>query len=124
MGTLWDNVYGQRLMIRNRGYDGDGWGWSGINHMFWNSTAFDWISVQSPINGWNWAIGCQGQRIGGPFQGLTGHVSSHGESARPRSLFMAQLQDRRGTGEIQQLFSHNQRTGTVFFHVKDTLSEK
>ena len=51
MGTLWDNVYGQRLMIRNRGYDGEGWGWSGINHMFWNSTGFDTISVQSPING-------------------------------------------------------------------------
>jgi len=57
MGTLWDNTYGERLMIQNRGYDGAGWGWSGINHLFWNSTAFEWISVQSPINGWNWAIG-------------------------------------------------------------------
>jgi len=123
MGTLWDNVYGKRLMIRNRGYDGGGWGWSGINHMFWNSTAFDTISVQSPINGWNWAIGCRGIRIGGPFQGLTGRVSSHGSGAKPRSLFMKQLQDRVGKDDTQGIFTANQSSGAVFFHIRDTLSE-
>ncbi|MCZ6673310.1 MAG: hypothetical protein O7C75_10275 [Verrucomicrobia bacterium] len=123
MGTLWDNCYGQRLIIRNRGYDGQGWGWSGINHLFWNSTAFDWISVQSPINGWNWAIGSQGQRIGAPFQGLTGHISSHGKPVKPRSLYMKQMEDRLGTEAGREVFSENQRTGAVLFHVRDTLAE-
>lgn len=124
MGTLWDNVYANKLMIRNRGYDGQGWGWSGINHLFWNSTAFDWISVQSPINGWNWAIGCQGRRIAGPFQGLTGHFSDHGKPRSPRSLYMQQLEDRKGAEEIKSVFSRNQSTGTVFIRTRDTLSER
>ena len=124
MGTLWDNVYAKHLMIRNRGYDGQGWGWSGINHLMWNSTAFDWISVQSPINGWNWAIGCQGQRIPGPFQGLTGHFSDHGKPRTPRSIYMQQLEDRKGADETEGVFSRNQTTGTVFIMTRDTLSEK
>lgn len=123
MGTLWDNTYGQVLMARNRGYDGAGWGWSGINQLFWNCTAFDWICVQSPINGWNWAIGCQGRRIPGPFQGLTGHFSSHGDSRNPRSLFMEQLKARKGAQSTEGVFAKNQETGTVYIHVKDTLSE-
>ena len=124
MGTLWDNTYGEKLLIRNRGYDGDGWGWSGINHLFWNSTAFESISVQSPVNGWNWAIGCKGDRVGGSFQGLTGHVSSHGKSIKPRSLYMKQLEDRIGESRSSGVFTDNQHTGSVFFHVRDTLSEQ
>ncbi len=124
MGGLWDNVYGEKLMIRNRGYEGDNWGWSGINHMFWNSTAFDWISVQSPINGWNWAIGSKGNRIPGPFQGLTGHFSNHDHSTEPRSLYIKQLEDRKGTSQHERLFSQNQRNGTPLFYLRDTLSER
>jgi hypothetical protein len=124
MGTLWDNTYGEKLMIRNRGFDGDGWGWSGINHLFWNSTAFDWISIQSPVNGWNWAIGSKGDRLGGPFLGLTGHVSDHGNSIQPRSLYMRQLEDRVGKPESSGNFTDNQYSGSVLFHLRDTLSEK
>ncbi|MDA1069454.1 MAG: hypothetical protein O3C43_23520 [Verrucomicrobia bacterium] len=124
MGTLWDNTYGEKLMIRNRGYEGDGWGWSGINHLFWNSTAFDWISVQSPINGWNWAIGCNGDRVDGPFQGLTGHVSLHGQLIKPRSLYMKQLEDRVGESGSSGVFTDNQYSGSVLFHIRDTLSEQ
>ncbi len=123
MGTLWDNVHANALMIRNRGYEGGGWGWSGINHLFWNSTAFDWISVQSPINGWNWAIGSQGRRIGGSFQGLTGHISHHGKPRAPRSLYIEQLQDRKGKETAKGVISRNQETGTVYFHIRDTLGE-
>ena len=123
MGTLWDNTQGERLIIRNRGYDGSGWGWSGINHLFWNSTAFESISVQSPINGWNWAIGCRGDRIGAPFQGLVGHVSKHGKAVVPRSIYMKQLKDRQGSSFDETVFGSNQYTGTVLFHVRDTLSE-
>lgn len=124
MGTLWDNVHGNALMIRNRGYEGNGWGWSGINHLFWNSTAFDWISIQSPINGWNWSIGSQGRRIGGSFQGLTGHIIHHGKPRTPRSLYVEQLKDRKGAEATNGVISQNQESGTVFFHIRDTLGER
>jgi hypothetical protein len=124
MGTLWDNVHGDKFMIRNRGYEGDNWGWSGINQLFWSCTAFDWISVQSPINGWNWAIGNKGDRVGGAFQGLTGHISDHEKRVNPRSLYMKQLEDRIGVNAASPVFSENQFNGAVLFHVKDTLSEK
>ena len=124
MGTLWDNVHAHGLMVRNRGSDGNGWGWSGINQMLWNSTAFDWISVQSPINGWNWAIGCQGRRVASPFLGLTGHISDHGKPREPRSLYMEQLRNRKLDVEVEGVFSRNQDTGTVFIMIRDTLSEK
>ncbi len=124
MGTLWDNVHANALMIRNRGYEGNDWGWSGINHLFWNSTAFDWISIQSPINGWNWAIGSQGRRIAGSFQGLTGHISHHGKPRSPRSLYVEQLKNRKGADAAHEVISQNQESGTVYFHIRDTLGEK
>ena len=123
MGTLWDNTYGWRLMIRNRGYAGMGWGWSGINHLFWNCDAGDAVSVQSPINGWNWSIGSKGKRIGAPFQGLVAHYSRHGKRAKPRSLYMRQLEDRLDPEAANAVFTENQRAGTVLFYLQDILSE-
>ena len=123
MGTLWDNTHGWRLMIRNRGYEGMGWGWSGINHLFWNCHAADTVSVQSPVNGWNWAIGCRGKRIGAPFQGLVAHYSHHGERAKPRSLYMRQLEDRLHPEAGKAVFTENQHHGTVLFYLQDILGE-
>lgn len=122
MGTLWDNVQGHRLMIRNRGFEGGGWGWSGINHLFWNCTAFGGLSVQSPINGWNWAIGCKGKRLGSPFQGLIGHVSRHGQDIQPRSLYMQQLGERMGKETVAGTFAESQRDDSELIHTRDTLS--
>ena len=123
MGTLWDNTYGWRLMIRNRGHEGMGWGWSGINHTFWNCRAQDAVSVQSPVNGWNWAIGCRGKRIGAPFSGLVAHFSHHGESAKPRSLYIRQLEDRLHPDVETAIFTENQRHGTTLYYLQDTLSQ-
>ncbi len=123
MGTLWDNTHGGRLMVRNRGYEGMGWGWSGINHLFWNCNAADTVSIQSPVNGWNWAIGCRGKRLGAPFQGLVAHYSHHGERAKPRSLYMRQLEDRLHPEAGKAVFSENQRQGTTLFYLQDTLSQ-
>lgn len=124
MGTLWDNVHGEKLIIRNRGFEGNNWGWSGINHLFWNSTAYDSISVQSPINGWNWAIGSKGNITTVPFQGLPGHYSNHDHPTDPRSLYMKQSEDRKGLSQTEHVFSQNQKSGSTLFHLRDTLSER
>jgi hypothetical protein len=123
MGTLWDNVCGERFTIRNRGNEGDNWGWSGINNLFWNCEAFDSISVQSPVNGWNWAIGCRGRRIATPFQGLPGNVSSHGKPIEPRSLFLKQLEDRTDNINASKVANANQATGSVIFQIRENLAE-
>ncbi|MCB1124489.1 MAG: hypothetical protein KJT03_23250, partial [Verrucomicrobiae bacterium] len=121
-GTLWDNVYGERLLIRNRGYEGGGWGWSGINQMFWNCTAFEWISVQSPVSGWNWAIGCEGNRVGAPFSGLNEFFDNTRANHYPQSLYVQQLADRVGKAKASGVFGDSQISGTVLIQLRDTLS--
>jgi len=88
MGTLYDNIKGRFMNASNRGLDRDKNGWTSINTLYWNCIAPKGIRVQSPINGWNWAIGCTGDRVDNGYPGLSGFYDQlHGEP-RPQSLYL------------------------------------
>ena len=91
-GTLYDNVTinGNRLQARNAGNEGTGHGWNGANMVFWNSTASTFL-VENPPTSQNWAIGDQGSSNSG-----NGIYDSWGAPVDVRSLYYAQLADRRG----------------------------
>ena len=91
-GTLYDNITinGNRLQARNAGNEGTGHGWNGANMVFWNSTASTFL-VESPPTSQNWAIGDQGSSHSG-----NGIYDSWGAPVDVRSLYYAQLADRRG----------------------------
>jgi hypothetical protein len=95
-GTLFDNVHveGNAINIRNRGNLGTGHGWAGANVVLWNCTA-DSIICEQPPTAQNWAIGCRTpQRSGDAFW------ESLGQMVHPRSLYLKQLEDRRGAAAV------------------------
>lgn len=100
-GLLYDCCpSGIRLEANDRAHYGSGHGWPAVNCVFWNCTA-DKIDVMSPwIGGKNYSIGCIGeiyQRINYK-DGLTRPSAvwmSHGVPVEPRSLYRAQLKNRK-----------------------------
>lgn len=100
-GTLYDNVRvpNYDLNVQNRLNYGSGHGWSGANHVVWNSTAKR-FAIQNPPTAQNWAIGLKGTKWGGAFPAYAqdGYWESHGTNVLPASLFAQQLQERLGPG--------------------------
>ena len=90
-GVLFDivNVEGQALSYKNRGQDGQGAGWTAVNSMFWQCTAGR-IECFSPPTAQNFAYGAWAQFAG---NGIWFQENSH---INPRSLFFAQLAQRKG----------------------------
>lgn len=118
-GTLWDNVtvtgpYAW-LQAVNRGWLGTGHGWAGAQMVFWNCSSV-LIAVQKPPHAQNFAIGARkspdesqlaAQIVGeinraagtelpptAPLWG-DGHIESPHAPVYPRSLYEAQLADRK-----------------------------
>ncbi len=92
-GMLYDNVYTDGwLYVRDRGKSGDGHGWAGANHVFWNCEVANYQGVvgqgrlicQSPWeSAKNYCVGCIGyeysfheERVyhGGGWDGTVGDV--------------------------------------------------
>jgi hypothetical protein len=100
-GTLYDNVRvpNYDLNVQNRLNFGSGHGWSGANHVVWNSTAKR-FAIQNPPTAQNWAIGLKGTKWAGAFPAYAqdGYWESHGTNVLPASLFAQQLQERLGPG--------------------------
>ncbi|HXA43985.1 MAG TPA: DUF6298 domain-containing protein, partial [Candidatus Angelobacter sp.] len=90
-GTLFDNVRidGGGLSLGNRGADGEGAGWAGVNSVLWQCDASK-IACENPPGAQNWAFGCWGEFAG---NGLWRDVNA---SVKPISLFVAQVSDRLG----------------------------
>ena len=69
-GILYDNLWTDGwLYVRDRGKSGDGHGWAGANHVFWNCTVADYkgregqgrLICQSPwASAKNYCVGCLG----------------------------------------------------------------
>lgn len=100
-GTLYDNVRvpNYDLNVQNRLNYGSGHGWSGANHVVWNSTAKR-FAIQNPPTAQNWAIGLKGTKWVGAFPAYAqdGYWESHGTNVLPASLLAQQLQERLGPG--------------------------
>ncbi|MEM9836795.1 MAG: DNRLRE domain-containing protein [Bacteroidota bacterium] len=109
-GTLFDNVRGGQIRVRNRGSSGSGHGWAGNTTMFWHLLSYDEdIWVDSPRGGRNWGIGCQGlQQIG------AGHWESWNAAVVPRSLYLQQLEDRLGSQAVNNVTIPEQRNGNIY----------
>lgn len=102
-GMLLDNcsLPGGGIDFKNRGEMGSGHGWGMGWAVAWNCLAKSFV-VQRPPGAYNWAIGCIGQRelLPRPFDSRPllpeGTFDSHGQPVTPRSLYLAQLQERLG----------------------------
>ncbi|OQP67604.1 T9SS type A sorting domain-containing protein [Niastella populi] len=103
-GLLFDNIYGGRMRVQNRGASGTGHGWAGAQTMFWNcrSVKSD-FKVESPPTARNWGIGCIGL-----VQVGAGYWESWGTHVLPRSLYLQQLEERMGTQAVQDIATPQQ----------------
>ncbi|TXK46761.1 hypothetical protein FVR03_10490 [Pontibacter qinzhouensis] len=110
-GTLFDNVQGGDIRVRNRKDSGTGHGWSGAQTMFWNciSTTKKGITVESPPGSINWLVGGRANKYLG-----NGHRELTGSEVTPRSLYLAQLEERLGKAAIDQIATAPQQDGTIF----------
>ncbi|GAB4335637.1 MAG: hypothetical protein Kow0037_15830 [Calditrichia bacterium] len=118
-GLLYDNLkeldgprpgYNPRLLgLYNRGFYGTSHGWSAVHSVAWNCDVNNGdLIVQKPPTAQNYAIGCFGANITGhrppaPFPEPDGYIEgSNMPGLTPRSLYLAQLQERLGVVDIQQ----------------------
>lgn len=118
-GVLFDNIYGGEIHVQNRKALGSGHGWAGAQTMFWNCQSFkNDIKVESPKGAKNWGIGCTGlQKNGG------GYWESWGVNVLPRSLYIAQLNDRLGSVAVNNVTTSGQRTGNIYELLKNWAGE-
>ncbi|WP_123847532.1 T9SS type A sorting domain-containing protein [Chitinophaga lutea] len=109
-GQLYDNVYGGQIRVQNRGASGSGHGWAGVQTMFWNVYSYTSdVKVESPIGGLNWGIGAVGKARNG-----AGYWESWGAHVLPRSLYLAQLQERLGEAAVNNITTPEQRAGRIW----------
>ena len=109
-GTLFDNIRGGQIRVRNRGNSGSGHGWVGSATMFWNLVSFTQdIRVESPLGGMNWGIGCVGLTRNGD-----GYWESWNVPVQPRSLYLQQLADRLGPQAVANVTLPAQRAGDLY----------
>lgn len=108
-GLLFDNIYGGRIRVQNRGASGTGHGWAGAQTLFWNcrSVKSD-FEVESPPTARNWGIGCIGL-----VQVNTGYWESWGTNVIPRSLYLQQLEERMGTQAVNNIATSGQLQNTL-----------
>jgi len=118
-GLLYDNLeeldgprpgYNPRLLgLYCRGYYGTSHGWAAAHSVAWNcDVAQGDLIVQKPPTAQNYAIGCKGNRITGKkppasFDEPQGYIEGSNKSGLyPRSLFLAQLDDRHSATGLGQ----------------------
>lgn len=104
-GVLYDNVVvrGHALRLTNRGTAGQGQGWTAANSVLWNSEATD-VEVQSPPGAVNQAYGCKGVVTGDGIvwdpRTMPYRDFYRGMPVAPRSLYLAQLEERLGVAGV------------------------
>jgi hypothetical protein len=108
-GVLYDRI-GQRiptaLRAMNRGNMGSGHGWSAAYSVLWNCVGT--FTVESPPTATNWAVGCSGKRVAGPYGPMQPEAyESWGRAVEPSSLYLAQLKDRLGESAVDQIESQS-----------------
>ncbi len=105
VGTLFDNIADDyQLRVQDRQYSGSGHGWAGVQQVLWNCTSKE-LTVQAPPTAQNWAIGCVGEFVKGSWapDAPLGQIESTGTPVLPRSLYLAQLEARRGAAAVSTL---------------------
>ncbi len=111
-GLLFDNTKGSSLNVQNRTSSGTGHGWAGAQVLFYNSQAGS-IICDAPKGAMNWTIGCVGAKKQGSWAPGEpyGIWESHGKRVSPRSLYLAQLEVRKGKAAVDSVTTSAQRQG-------------
>lgn len=118
-GVLFDNIYGGQIIVQNRKAMGSGHGWAGAQTMFWNcKSANSEIKVESPKGAMNWGVGCVAPKKNG-----AGYWESWGINVVPRSLYIAQLNDRLGDAAVNNITTIAQRNGSIYELLKKWAGE-
>jgi len=98
-----------RLDFINRGVSGSGHGWALAWCVAWNCEMKD-ILVHEPQGTRCWAIGCTGNRVTSSRLNDSGYgilpegtFDSHGVHVAPKSLYLAQLQERIGAQALKNI---------------------
>ena len=114
-GTLFDNLKGVQWRAQNRADAGSGHGWAGAQQLLWNSE-FNRIVVQAPPYAMNYAIHNAGSFRKGSREPneADGIIDNRGRAILPRSLYLAQLQDRLGAHAVVQVTYAPQRQGRIW----------
>jgi hypothetical protein len=99
-GGLYDNVHAE-IAFQDRQWMGSGHGWAGANYVAWNTEGS--LVCQQPPTAQNFAIGFVGQREPGAFERPAGYWESTGQHVAPRSLYLKQLEDRRGLAAVRAI---------------------
>lgn len=112
-GQIYDNVKAGAINVQNRGGGGSGQGWAGAQILFWNCEA-DSIRCDAPNGAMNWCVGSVGKKSEGGGNEPFGIWDSHGVPVTPRSLYYAQLEDRRGPNALNNVILPRQKTGRIW----------
>ena len=114
-GLLFDNVKTSALNVQNRTTSGTGHGWAGAQVLFYNAEASS-IICDAPRGAMNWAVGCKGTKTQGKWAPSEpyGAWESHGTHVSPRSLYLKQLELRRGKAAVESVTTASQRAGTIW----------
>jgi hypothetical protein len=114
-GLLFDNCMSGVFNVQNRKDSGSGHGWAGAQTLFWNIFAFDAIRCDAPHGAMNWAVGCIGEKTQGSWapEEPFGIWESEGEPVVPRSLYLAQLEDRLGPDAVAAVATPAQVAGAL-----------
>ncbi len=114
-GNLFDSVQGGNMRVRDRGDSGTGHGWAGAQTMFWNCQSYShYLMVSSPEGAMNWGIGC-GKR---KFEG-DGYWEHWNRDIMPRSLYLAQLEERLEKESVHNITIPQQRSGTIYDYIRN-----
>lgn len=100
-GTLYDNIVAGELNVQDRGDSGkSGHGWTGAQHVFWNSRAGSMI-CENPPTAQNFSFGFVGDRKSGNFGNgrKSCNWQSQGKPMAVDSLYEYQLAERKRVGE-------------------------
>lgn len=108
VGGLYDNVQAA-MAVQDRQWMGSGHGWAGANYVMWNCGGS--LVCQQPPTAQNFAIGFVGAKSKGAFARPDGFWESFGQHVEPRSLYLQQLQDRRGTEAVRNVSRNEWEAG-------------
>lgn len=105
VGTLYDNISDDnQIRVQDRQWAGSGHGWAGAQQVLWNCRSRTLV-VQQPPTAQNYAIGCVGEFVAGDWSpdAPRGVIDAQGSPVRPRSLYLAQLEERLGAAAVASL---------------------
>ena len=114
-GLLFDNTKSSELNVQNRATSGTGHGWAGAQVLFYNAEANN-IICDAPKGAMNWAVGCKGSKSQGKWAPGEpyGMWETQGKHVSPRSLYLSQLELRKGKAAVDSVTTPGQRAGAIW----------